>query len=106
MSRRGGLCFTVALSLAVVSPALLALGGVNTGDISILQWWFFGIPERLESVLGTSRDVRLTVYLACYTFQYFALMYLVTTALHEIRKPRGIEARKAFDAAVSRFHEH
>ncbi|MBE7941152.1 MULTISPECIES: hypothetical protein [Ramlibacter] len=105
MSGRVGWCLGIAVGLAVVSPALLALGGFTAGDVGVVQWWFFAIPEQLETLLGTPRNARLAVYLACYAFQYFTVLYLLATALYEIQRPRGIEAKKAFEEAVTRFHE-
>lgn len=106
MSSRWFGCLTVSLVLALVSPALAAFVGISsTSERGPFHFWFFGMPELVETWFAPRRNTRLFVWICVYTVQYFLLLYLFATLSWEIRRPRGIEARKAYDKAVTRFHD-
>lgn len=105
MSSRWFGCLTVSLVLAMVSPALAAFVGISTtSERGPLHFWFFGIPELVEEWVSPGRTSRLLVWICIYLVQYFLVLYLFATLSWELRRPRGIEAKKAYDKAVTRFH--
>jgi hypothetical protein len=93
----------LSLALAAVSPLVAGSVQPNLARPGPLEWWFFW-PLVFTDLLSPSPDWKATVGMLVYALQYFAVLTVAAWVLGRTRRPRGVDAERAFDQAATRFH--